>query len=38
MHYKTFPALTGTPSALKEQMRRDNCKMKELVPGEVLLL
>ena len=38
MHFKSFGALTGTPEALKKMMTRKDCEVKELTPGEPLVL
>lgn len=38
MHFKTFGALTGTPEALKKMITRKDCEVKELTPGEPLVL
>ena len=34
MHWGTFPALTGTPAALKEQLKGTKIEVLELKPGE----
>ncbi|HEX5069574.1 MAG TPA: metal-dependent hydrolase [Vicinamibacterales bacterium] len=34
MHWGTFPALTGTPEALKEHLKGTNIEVLELKPGE----
>jgi L-ascorbate metabolism protein UlaG (beta-lactamase superfamily) len=34
MHWGTFPALTGTPEALKERLAGSGIDVLELSPGE----
>jgi L-ascorbate metabolism protein UlaG (beta-lactamase superfamily) len=34
MHWGTFPALTGTPTALKEELKGTKIEVLELKPGE----
>ncbi len=34
MHYGTFPALTGTPEALAEKVKKDSIEVLTLKPGE----
>ena len=39
MHYGTFPALSGTPAQLKDELRKlglDSIEVLEMTPGQVL--
>jgi L-ascorbate metabolism protein UlaG (beta-lactamase superfamily) len=36
MHFGTFPALTGTPAALKQLVGDLGCEVKEMKPGETI--